>query len=129
MKRSFDAKIPVAVDAGECINDDKFTTWLGGDNRDIGKQAGEFLINVSKGQGKIVEVMGKAGATPTNDRHQGFADAIAKSPGLKVVIDSYNLQLPTGSPAQTYMENVLQKHTEFQHYLPCIIAVRWPSAR
>ncbi len=106
----FDAKIPVVL-MERGINSEKYTAWLGGDNKDIGKQAGEFLIKASGGKGKIVEVMGRAGATPTNDRHQGFTDAIAKSPGLKVV-DSYNCNYQR-EPAQTYMENVLQKHTDF----------------
>jgi len=106
----FDAKIPVVL-MERGINSDKYTTWLGGDNKDIGKQAGEFLIKASKGQGKIIEIMGKAGATPTNDRHQGFTDVIQKSSGLKVV-GSYNCNYQR-EPAQTYMENVLQKHTDF----------------
>ncbi len=93
------------------INSEKYTAWLGGDNKEIGKTAGEFLIKTSGGTGKIVEIMGKAGATPTNDRHQGFTDAIAKVSGLKVV-DSYNCNYQR-EPAQTYMENVLQKHTDF----------------
>jgi ribose transport system substrate-binding protein len=110
VEKVFDAKIPVVL-MERGINSDKYTTWLGGNNKDIGKQAGEFLIKASKGQGKIVEIMGKAGATPTNDRHQGFTDAIKAAPGLKVV-DSYNCNYQR-EPAQTYMENVLQKHTDF----------------
>jgi ribose transport system substrate-binding protein len=106
----FDAKIPVVL-MERGINSDKFTMWLGGDNKNIGRQAGEYLIKITKGQGKIVEIMGKAGATPTNDRHQGFIDAINAAPGLKVV-DSYNCNYQR-EPAQTYMENVLQKHTDF----------------
>ncbi len=110
VEKVFDMKIPVIL-MERGINSEKFTTWLGGDNKDIGKQAGEFLIAASKGQGKIVEIMGKAGATPTNDRHQGFADAIASTTGLKVV-DKYNCNYQR-EPAQQYIENVLQKHVDF----------------
>lgn len=110
VEKVFDSKIPVVL-MERSITSDKYTAWLGGDNKDIGRQAGEYLIKASKGQGKIVEIMGKAGATPTNDRHLGFTNAIGAAPGLKVV-DSYNCNYQR-EPAQTYMENVLQKHTDF----------------
>ncbi len=47
----FDAKIPVVL-MERGINSDKFTTWLGGDNKDIGRQAGEYLIKITKRSGQ-----------------------------------------------------------------------------
>ena len=109
VEKAYAAMPVVLMERG--INSEKYTAWLGGDNKQIGKAAGEFLAKVSGGKGKIVELMGKAGATPTNVRHQGFADAIASVPGLTVV-EKYNCNYQR-EPAQTYMENVLQKHTDF----------------
>jgi ribose transport system substrate-binding protein len=106
----YDAKIPVVL-MDRAIESDKYTTFLGGDNKDIGKQAGEYIVQKSGGKGSIVEIYGKSAATPTRDRHDGFAGAIAGSPGLKVV-DHQDCGYERNA-ARTYMENVLQKHTPF----------------
>ena len=58
-----------------------------------------------------MEIYGKSAATPTVDRHQGFADAIASAHGLTVV-DHYDCGYER-LPARNYMENVLQKHVDF----------------
>ncbi len=104
------SKIPVVL-MDRATLDDKYTTYLGGDNREIGKQAGQFIVNKSKGVGGIVEIYGKMATTATGDRHSGFADAIATAPGLKVV-EHQDCGFERDK-ARTYMENVLQKHAPF----------------
>ena len=46
--------------------------------------AGDWLVKRLNGKGNIVELQGSAGAAPAIDRKKGFAEAIAKSPGLKI---------------------------------------------
>lgn len=106
----YDAHIPVVL-MERGINSDKYTAWIGGDNKEIGEEAGKFVIDRTKGDAKIVEIEGKADATPTKDRSDGFHDAIHKSPDL-VVVDHYNCDYQR-EPARKYMENLLQKHTDF----------------
>lgn len=64
---------------------DSFTAYIGGDNYNIGKLAAEYIATQLKGKGKIIEVTGLAGSSPTVERHQGFRDALAHYPGLRVI--------------------------------------------
>ena len=110
VEKVYAAKIPVVL-MDRSITSDKYTTYLGGDNHEIGKQAGQFIVEKSKGTGGIVELYGKSAVSAAKDRHDGFAEAIAASPGLKVV-DHQDCGFER-APARVYMENVLQKRTPF----------------
>jgi ribose transport system substrate-binding protein len=86
VQRVFAAGIPVVVLDRE-IEGDTFTTFIGADNRAIGRAAGEYADSVLGGRGNIVEIRGLPGSTPARDRADGFHEAIARSPGLTVIHD------------------------------------------
>jgi simple sugar transport system substrate-binding protein len=50
-----------------------------------GRRAAEWLGKRLNGTGNIVELQGTPGAAPAIDRKKGFADGIAKFPGLKII--------------------------------------------
>lgn len=105
VKKAYEKGIPVIL-LDRSIVGDTYTCFIGGDNREIGTAAGEFIAEKLGGKGNIVEIQGIMGATPTIDRREGMHAAIAKFPGLKVVVDQ-----PADykrSPAKTVMENALQ---------------------
>jgi simple sugar transport system substrate-binding protein len=81
------AKIPVIlVDRGVSVPDESlYTTLIASDFVAEGRRAGEWLAEKTSGTAKIVELQGTAGAAPANDRHKGFAEAIAKHPGMQIV--------------------------------------------
>jgi len=81
------AKIPVIlVDRGIKVTDPTlYTTLIASDFIAEGRMAGEWLAKKLNGQGNIVELQGTAGAAPANDRKKGFAEAIQKHPGLKII--------------------------------------------
>ncbi len=81
------AKIPVIlVDRGVTVGDESlYTTLIASDFVEEGRRAGEWLAEKTSGVATIVELQGTAGAAPANDRAKGFAEAIAKHPGMKVV--------------------------------------------
>lgn len=87
LKQAKAANIPVIlVDRGVTVNDDSlYTTLIASDFVEEGRRAGEWLANKTSGTARIVELQGTAGAAPANDRHKGFADAIAKHPGMQIV--------------------------------------------
>jgi ribose transport system substrate-binding protein len=60
-------------------------TYIGAENVDTGTVAGQYIAKILGGKGAIVELQGSLGASPTIDRHKGFANAIKKFSGLKVV--------------------------------------------
>jgi signal transduction histidine kinase/DNA-binding response OmpR family regulator len=63
---------------------DSFTAYIGGDNRNIGKLAAEYIAAQLHGKGRIIEVTGLSGSSPTVERHEGFRNALAKYPGLQL---------------------------------------------
>lgn len=74
--RAMDAGIPVIV-LDRALLGDKYTCFIGADNKKIGKAAGEWIAKKLGGKGKVVELMGLMTSTPGQDRHSGFRDGIA----------------------------------------------------
>jgi ribose transport system substrate-binding protein len=109
VKQAFDAKIPVIVLDRE-IEGDSYTTFIGADNRAIGRAAGAYADSILGGHGNIIEIRGLPGSTPARDRSDGFHEAIAKSPGLHIIHDPVANWLR--EEAMTQMEAALQAHAK-----------------
>jgi ribose transport system substrate-binding protein len=76
VKRAFDKGIPVLV-LDRKVDGDAYTEFIGADNVDIGRQAGQYFANVLLPHGgKIAEIRGLAGSTPAKERGDGFAQGI-----------------------------------------------------
>ncbi|CAL1516736.1 substrate-binding domain-containing protein [Chitinophaga sp. MM2321] len=63
---------------------DSFTAYIGGDNYNIGKLAAKYIAGQLGGKGRIIEVTGLPGSSPTIERHQGFRDELVQYPGLQI---------------------------------------------
>jgi ribose transport system substrate-binding protein len=72
------AGIPVIVLDRRLLGD-KFTCFIGADNKKIGRAAGEWVVKKLGGKGKVVELKGLTTSTPGQDRHSGFREGIAGS--------------------------------------------------
>ncbi|GAC1352555.1 MAG: hypothetical protein NVSMB1_16580 [Polyangiales bacterium] len=81
---AFDNGVPVVV-LDRAIEGDRFTTFIGADNKKIGREAGLFIGKTLSGKGFVVELQGLMTSTPAQDRHQGFLEGLAKTPNVKVV--------------------------------------------
>ena len=86
VKRAFESGIPVIVLDRE-IEGESYTTFIGADNRAIGRAAGEFAADLLGGKGAVVEIKGLPGSTPARDRSEGFREAIAEFPAIRIVHD------------------------------------------
>lgn len=107
VKRAFDAGIPVIVLDRE-IEGDTYTTFIGADNRAIGRAAGEYAAQLLGGKGDVVEIKGLPGSTPARDRSAGFRAAIAQYPGIHIIHDPVANWLR--EEAMTQMEAALAAH-------------------
>ena len=90
LKEAKDANIPVILTdrAIDSADTSLYTTFLGSDFVEEGKKAGEWLVEDSaavQGPVNIVELQGTTGAAPAIDRKEGFEEAIAADPDLKIV--------------------------------------------
>ncbi len=109
VKRAFEQGIPVVVLDRE-IEGDTYTTFIGADNRAIGRAAGEYVAKVLNGTGDIVEIKGLPGSTPARDRSEGFREAIAPFPGIHIIHDPVANWLR--EEAMTQMEAALAAHAK-----------------
>lgn len=77
VKQAYDKGIPVLV-LDRKVDGDAYTEFIGADNVDIGRQAGQYFTNVLLPHGgKIAELRGLAGSTPAKERADGFDQGIA----------------------------------------------------
>lgn len=65
----------------------EYTTFIGADNRKIGRAAGQWAARRLADKGNIVELKGLMTSTPGQDRHSGFLDGI-KGTGLQVIFEA-----------------------------------------
>lgn len=84
--RAMDAGIPVIVLDRRLLGD-KYTCFIGADNKKIGRAAGDWIVKTLGGQGKVVELKGLMTSTPGQDRHSGFREAI-EGTGVGVIFDA-----------------------------------------
>lgn len=106
VEKAYDKGIPVIL-LDRQIPGEKYTAYIGGDNVEIGREAGEWIAKKLNGKGVVLMIEGKAGAGPTNDRKNGAMESFKKYPGIRV-IDGDNCDYQR-MKAFTYMQNFLQK--------------------
>lgn len=89
VREVFERGIPVIV-LDRAVEGDAFSTFIGADNRRIGREAGKLVQKLLGGKGNVVELEGLMTSTPGQDRHAGFREGLESSqnPGLKLVFEA-----------------------------------------
>ncbi len=83
---AYEKGIPVIV-LDRRVLGDKYTSFIGADNKIIGKAAGQWIVKKLGGKGKVVELKGLMTSTPGQDRHTGFREGIADS-AIEVIFEA-----------------------------------------
>jgi len=83
------------------------TCHVGGLNLPLGEGAAQFLIEELPQGGNIIELQGTAGASATNDRHNGFNAVMDKNEHFRVVAQQ-NCDY-TREKAVKFMEDMVQR--------------------
>lgn len=108
IKAANDASIPViTLDRG--ANAGTVVSHIASDNVAGGVMAGEFIVELLGGKGKVVELEGITGTSAARDRGQGFNEAIAKSEIEVVAKQVADFDRTKGL---SVMENILQAQPE-----------------
>ena len=84
IEKAYDAGIPVIL-VDRKINSKKYTAYVGADNYEIGRKAGEYIADRLGGKGRVIEITGLRGSTPAVERHRGMMEALKAVPGVQVV--------------------------------------------
>ncbi|MDA3626304.1 substrate-binding domain-containing protein [Saccharopolyspora oryzae] len=111
VKKAYNKGIPVVV-LDRKVDGEAFTTYIGADNVQIGRQAGEYFKNTLLPQGgKIVQIKGLSGSTPAAEREKGFKEGIA---GSKIeIVDTADGEWER-SVGQEKMDALLKAHPDIQ---------------
>jgi ribose transport system substrate-binding protein len=106
--KAVDAGIPVIV-LDRRVLGDKYTCFIGADNKLIGKEAGKWIVKQLDGKGKVVELKGLMTSTPGQDRHSGFREAI-KDTDIEIIFEADMKWLEPN--ARKEMESALARFDE-----------------
>ncbi len=66
------------------VQDHNYTTYIGADNLDMGRQAAKMAFKMLGGPGKVIEICGMPGHAPTYERRKGFEQE-AKKLGIEIL--------------------------------------------
>ncbi|MBD8487222.1 substrate-binding domain-containing protein [Echinicola sp. CAU 1574] len=72
----FHSGIPVIV-VDRKTTSNLYSAYVGGDNYEVGYSAGQYIRNLLKGEGKIMEMWGLRGSSPAIERHRGLTSALS----------------------------------------------------
>jgi ribose transport system substrate-binding protein len=98
--------IPVIV-LDRKIASEEYRCFIGADNREIGRAAGQWIRTRLNGKGRVVELKGLMTSTPGQDRHMGFREAIDGSQ-IDVIFEADMKWLEP--EARKEMESALARH-------------------
>jgi ribose transport system substrate-binding protein len=104
--KAFKAGIPV-IELDRQTTGDQYTAFVGGDNQDIGKQAGEYVAKTLLADGGDVAVLqGLPSTTPAVQRTDGFKEGVKANPKVNIVAVQPADWLP--DKAQTVFDAMLR---------------------
>jgi len=124
--KAMDAGIPVIVLDRRLLGD-KYTCFIGADNKKIGHAAGEWIANklaqrTKPGEkAKLVELKGLMPSTPGQDRDSGFREAIAGK-DIEIIFEADMKWLEPS--ARKEMESALSRFSK----IDCVYAHNDPGA-
>ena len=95
VEEAYDAGIPVIL-FDRKIDSHKYTAFIGADNVEIGRIMGHYIADFLNKKGQVVEIPGLEGSSPADDRHKGFAEALAHYPGISLTVAPYGGWLREG---------------------------------
>jgi ribose transport system substrate-binding protein len=81
------SKIPVVI-FDSALAGGEITSFVATDNRAAGRLAGERMVQLLGGRGKVAMLRYQEGSASTHERETGFLDAVKKAPGIEVVSDN-----------------------------------------
>ncbi len=84
IEKAYQKGIPVIL-VDRRTRSEQCTAFVGADNYDIGRRAGNYIANRLEGQGKIIEIRGLVASTPDTERHRGLKDALHDYPHIETI--------------------------------------------
>jgi|SRR5690606_20244428 len=84
VKKACEKKIPVII-LDRTVNTDCYSSFIGGDNVEAGRKAGELAAKELPDGGNVVVLQGILSNQPQIDRLKGFEEGIKANPKIKII--------------------------------------------
>jgi ribose transport system substrate-binding protein len=111
LDRARGAGIPVIIFDTD-VNWRAKVSFVGSDNRAAGRLAGEHIVKLLGGKGKVAVIRGILGIQTHEDRLAGFQDALREAPGIEnVAVQPANSERALG---MSVMENLLTRYPDLR---------------
>ncbi|GAA4320215.1 substrate-binding domain-containing protein [Mucilaginibacter gynuensis] len=101
VEEAYNKGIPVIV-IDRKTSSTLYTAYVGADNYQLGKMAGEYLGSTLKGDASVLEVMGLPGSSPAIERDRGFYDGIKKFSNIRIAAKVYGDWLKPNTQRQLH---------------------------
>jgi ribose transport system substrate-binding protein len=99
VKSAVAAKIPVVVfDSG--LGESFHSSFVATDNAKAGGKAGEHMVKLLEGKGKVMVLRYQVGSASTSERERGFLEAVKAAEGIEVVSENQHGGATTESATQ-----------------------------
>jgi ABC-type sugar transport system substrate-binding protein len=107
-----EADVPVFLVDREARGEicEEYITFIGSNFIEQGERAGNWLVEATDGEAKIAELEGTTGASVTNDRAEGFRNAIGDESGMEIVASQSGDFTRAGG--QKVMEQLIQANPD-----------------
>ena len=117
------ASVPVVVvdtrvdQKAAADNNLKMASFIGSDNYEGGRIAGDYLAKATGGKARVAVLEGIPGHETGDSRLRGFRDAVARHPGMTIVASQpANWERDQGF---TVFQNMLQAHADIDAVFAC----------
>ena len=84
VEKAYEKGIPVII-IDRKINSKKFTTFVGADNFEVGRNAAKYIASANDETVNVIEITGFDNSSPVIDRSAGFQTAIQKSDKINLI--------------------------------------------
>jgi len=92
-------------------------TFIGSDNFEGGRIAGEFIVKILGGKGKVAILEGIPGHETSDERTRGFRKVVSENPGIEIVASqTANWERDQGF---NVFQNILQSHAKVRALFAC----------
>lgn len=130
IEKAYDLGIPIIL-IDRKINSQKYSSYVGGDNLEVGRNAGNYIITSTSDNANVIELMGADKSTPVMERSKGFRQMVSQAPSIALLKSLKGIE--TGIPKEqfsTVLDSLGQKNIDYIYAFNDQMALQaWQVAR
>ncbi|MGY5354206.1 substrate-binding domain-containing protein [Wenyingzhuangia sp. IMCC45467] len=84
IEKAYSSGIPIIL-LDRKINSNKYTTYIGADNIEVGRQAAQYIASSTNKEINVLEIKGDDNSSPTRERSKGFHEVLDKLSNVHII--------------------------------------------